>query len=673
MVLENLVIQDFLSIRGKIEISFDQRVTILLGANDHGKSNILRALSCLNEGSPIEGEDKNWDAPGEPKLLYRFKMTAEEQASFDRVLSSVHMSYWEELVSLLPERGGVRKETGGDGKEGMRTAPGNAASMPALPQKSPSVEGERTPASTDQREDDDGIEVKIKESEARVEKLQELKNRMKASAIVDLERVGVGTPLLFEGEPLNSWDDEVNAFLVGHIPHIEVFQPNAGALQDSVTPEQIATEEFEFLQGVFFYAGVNPLNCQGLFVHTDETERLLDKASSQLDSELRRIWGQGVDMKLHFELRHRNNAIEFLANDPAVQSRKTRMSKRSAGVTQFFRLSMALHARRKKHPANSYIFLFDEPGIYLHPQGQKDLIQVFEQLSDQTQIVYATHSLFLLNQNFPERHRLIVRDDSGTKVDQKPYRANWRYATDALGVHLTANILFSPSVLLVEGDSEPIYIYELFRQLNRLGKLDADANMLGIFSYENLPNLRFLLRTFRQNGEGTRVMVLCDGDKQGKQIHKAIRPLCEAREAPLQILGENLSIEDYTLDEECFLGAVLDSLATAADAGSMAFSEDDRAKIKAEWETHLKQQPRANTGAWFKRVTGQILKDKEGASKVGLARNYAFRCREKADLQIVESRQAMALELSTMIVQSLGLPATRALKVMEAKTGGTAE
>jgi len=257
-----------------------------------------------------------------------------------------------------------------------------------------------------------------------------------------------------------------------------------------------------------------------------------------------------------------------------------------------------------------------------------DLIQVFEQLADQTQIVYATHSLFLLNQNFPERHRLIVRDDTGTKVDQKPYRANWRYATDALGVHLTANILFSPSVLLVEGDSEPIYIYELFRQLNRLGKLDADANMLGIFSYENLPNLRFLLQTFRQNGEGTRVMVLCDGDKQGKQIHKAIRPLCEAREAPLQILGENLSIEDYTLDEECFLGAVLDSLATAADAGSMAFSEDDRAKIKAEWETHLKQQPRANTGAWFKRVTGQILKDKEGASKVGLARNYAFRCRE---------------------------------------------
>ncbi len=262
---------------------------------------------------------------------------------------------------------------------------------------------------------------------------------------------------------------------------------------------------------------------------------------------------------------------------------------------------MVLHARRKKHPANSYIFLFDEPGIYLHPKGQKDLIQVFEQLSDQTQIAYATHSLFLLNQNFPERHRLIVRDEGGTKVDQKPYRANWRFATDALGVHLTANILFSPSVLLVEGDSDPIYIYELLRQLNNLGKLDADANMLGIFSYENLPNLRFLLQTFKQDGEGTSVMVLCDGDKQGKQIHRAIPPLCDARKVPIHILSDNLSIEDYALDESCFFHAVLDSIATAAEAASMAFSDDDKKKVKDEWDAHLKQQSAASTGAWFKK------------------------------------------------------------------------
>ena len=275
----------------------------------------------------------------------------------------------------------------------------------------------------------------------------------------------------------------IRRFLRSYVPRIEILHAPAGTLQDSVTSEQIVTEDYEFLQGVFFYAGIDPRDCQDLFTQDDITELRIDEASKQLNEELHKQWRQGVDLGLQFELRHRDGSIEFMAKDPSVKGRKTRMSKRSAGVTQFFRLSMVLHARRKKHPANTHIFLFDEPGIYLHPKGQRDLIQVLEQLADDSQLVYATHSLFLLNQNHPERHRLVIRDKTGTKVDQKPYQANWRHATDALGVQLTANILFSPCVLLVEGDSDPLYLYELFRQLNNRGEIDADANMLGIYSY----------------------------------------------------------------------------------------------------------------------------------------------------------------------------------------------
>ena len=167
-------------------------------------------------------------------------------------------------------------------------------------------------------------------------------------------------------------------------------------------------------------------------------------------------------------------------------------------------------------------------------------------------------------------------------------------------------------------------------------------------------------------------MVLCDGDKQGRQINKAIRPLCEARKVPIHILSDNLSIEDYALDEACFLDAVLDSIRTAAEAVSMAFSDDDKKKVEEDWDTHLKQQSATSTGAWFKKVSGQVLKDKEGASKVALARNYAFRCREKPTLTVVELRQAMALELSLKLAQLLELPATRAPKVIEAKTSADA-
>lgn len=485
-----------------------------------------------------------------------------------------------------------------------------------------------------------------------------------AAGHAQFSRSGDGAELAFEGIPWSELPPSIRSFLEEHCPRIELFQATAGTLQDSVTAEQIGTEEFEFLQGVFFYAGLDPMNCADLFSQSDVTERLLDKASQKLDGELRSIWAQGVDLRLHFELRHRATSIQFLANDPAVKTRKTRMSKRSAGVTQFFRLSMVLHARRKKNKANSYIFLFDEPGIYLHPKGQKDLLQVFEQLSDETQIAYATHSLFLLNQNYPERHRLILRDEEGTKVDQKPYRANWRFATDALGVQLTANILFSPAVLLVEGDSDPLYIYELVRQLNRTGQIDADANMLGVYSYENLPNLRFLLQTFRHENHGAEVAVLCDGDRHGKQTYKAIKELCDARAVSRLILDDGRVIEDYALDEDCFSNAVMDAIRTAAAAESITLGADFETTVRDDWQSHA-TEPKKHTADWFKELSKKLLGNKDGASKVALARNYAFRCREKLDVAPAAARIAPAVSLAQGIAKALKLPGTKAQRVIE--------
>jgi predicted ATP-dependent endonuclease of OLD family len=41
----------------------------------------------------------------------------------------------------------------------------------------------------------------------------------------------------------------------------------------------------------------------------------------------------------------------------------------TVGFTHFFTLKTILHAREIQHPANSHIYLFDEPGVYLHPSG----------------------------------------------------------------------------------------------------------------------------------------------------------------------------------------------------------------------------------------------------------------------------------------------------------------
>jgi hypothetical protein len=500
-----------------------------------------------------------------------------------------------------------------------------------------------------------------------------------AATTLTLNRRGVGGSLQFLGVEMNDLPEQIRQFFEEKKPRVELFEALSGSLQDSATAETISTTEYEFLQGVFFYAGLDPMHDSKVFTQDDRTTRSLDTASKQLDGSLRGLWGQGTD--LHFQLRHKGNAIEFLADDPAIKSRKARMSKRSSGVTQFFRVSMVLYARRKKNPANSYIYLFDEPGVFLHPQGQRDLLQVFEQLADENQIVYATHSLFLLNQNFPERHRLIRKDDAGTKVDQKPYRQNWKLATDALGVYLTSNILFSNKVLLMEGDSDPMYTYELFRELNRSTDVDVDLNALGIMSFYDYQNLRFLLQVFKKEGHDISLLVIVDGDPAGKAMLQRVNTLCKRLEVPTLKLADGRSIEDYCLYEEEFLQAVRKTLQQACEAEGKATPKDLADKIAKSWDEHKasgekaekrgktegaekeEKKEKRTTGRWFKDVAKELIDDE--ASKVVLARTYSELSREVTTPAPNREKLKEARGLCQEIATKLSLPAVRAVKAIE--------
>jgi predicted ATP-dependent endonuclease of OLD family len=311
-------------------------------------------------------------------------------------------------------------------------------------------------------------------------------------------------------------------------------------------------------------------------------------------------------------------------------------------------------------------------------------LQVFEQLADENQIIYATHSLFLLNQNFPERHRLIFKSEEGTKVDQKPYRQNWQLATDALGVYLSSNILFSNRVLLVEGDSDPLYLYELFRQLNRAGEIDVDLNTLGIMSFYDYQNLRFLLQIFKREGQDVSVFVVADGDSEGKLILRRVGSVCKKLGVATHLLPEGKSIEDFCLFENIFLQAIERTLRAACEAEGKPVPENLKDMVNKSWEEHKAQpekterrvkmekgekdekEDRKTAGRWFKDVSEEIIKDE--ASKVFLARTYIELCREMAFSGINPGDNKEAKALCQEIISKLGLPGVRAIKTIERTT-----
>ena len=48
MILRKVSIRGFRSVRELQELHIDQFVTVLIGANDHGKTNLLDAIRALN-------------------------------------------------------------------------------------------------------------------------------------------------------------------------------------------------------------------------------------------------------------------------------------------------------------------------------------------------------------------------------------------------------------------------------------------------------------------------------------------------------------------------------------------------------------------------------------------------------------------------------------------------
>src|ERR1700722_12605281 len=75
MRLTKLKIKGFKSVKGEEILATDDRITILIGANDHGKSNLLAAILCLNDDQRLSPDDLNWDltAPDSLEIAWHFK------------------------------------------------------------------------------------------------------------------------------------------------------------------------------------------------------------------------------------------------------------------------------------------------------------------------------------------------------------------------------------------------------------------------------------------------------------------------------------------------------------------------------------------------------------------------------------------------------------------------
>lgn len=147
----------------------------------------------------------------------------------------------------------------------------------------------------------------------------------------------------------------------------------------------------------------------------------------------------------------------------------------------------------------TYILLLDEPGLNLHAKAQNDLLKFIADLSNNYQIIYTTHSPFMIETDKLNKVRTVFEKKDGTLISDSVQEKdpNTLFPLQAaLGYDLAQNLFVSNKNLLVEGIADLTYISILSSILESEGKegLSEDITIVPVGGADKVATFISLMR-----------------------------------------------------------------------------------------------------------------------------------------------------------------------------------
>ena len=123
----------------------------------------------------------------------------------------------------------------------------------------------------------------------------------------------------------------------------------------------------------------------------------------------------------------------------------------------------------------SLILLLDEPGLSLHALAQLDFLRYIDTLADEHQILYSTHSPFMVHSDRLHQVRTVEdRKDKGTVITSDVSGSDSKTVFPlqaALGYTVAQNLFIATRNLLVEGPADLVYLKFFSAVLEKAGRV----------------------------------------------------------------------------------------------------------------------------------------------------------------------------------------------------------
>ena len=288
--------------------------------------------------------------------------------------------------------------------------------------------------------------------------------------------------------------------------------------------------------------------------------KFLNTSSKKLTERLNPSWkGEPINVELRF---NPGNILSVVISDIHKDGTITNMgllNRRAEGFKWIFSFIVNFAAETQKAELNEAILLLDEPARNLHPTQQRGISDLLKNLAGSNQVLYATHSPFMIFDYTPGN--LLVVELDQKKHLSRIYYDYWNADDDTL-----TPILYGLAKGLVDSiidreigsNSRPLIIVETMSDtmyLNAFDKFLQDPNIsmnpLNVVPAYNKNSVLPLSIFYRNHGYNT--FILLDNDYESKRIAEQLKSnkFSSAQTIFFEREGELLqSIEDYIVIED---------------------------------------------------------------------------------------------------------------------------
>ena len=348
--------------------------------------------------------------------------------------------------------------------------------------------------------------------------------------------------------------------IYGNINLNEYLREEKGERQDSIE----FVEEFdkaETVRNLFYLAELDIKELDKVKESPSKCIKLLNAASNRLSKKLNPAWKGDP---IHVDLRYNpGNIMSVVISDVHRDGTITNtglLNRRAEGFKWTFSFIVNFAAETQRAELKEAILLLDEPARNLHPTQQMGISDLLKNLAGSNQVLYATHSPFMIFDYTPG-NLLVVELDKRKHLSRIFY--DYWNADDKTLTPILYGLCRGQVESIVDREigtnSRPIIIVETMSDamyLNAFDKFLQDPNIsmnpLNVIAAYSKNSVLPLAIFYRNHGY--RTFVLLDNSEESKQISaqlvsnefSAIQTIFFEREGKkLESIEDYIALEDY--------------------------------------------------------------------------------------------------------------------------------